>query len=74
MVIYGDMTLDEHIKRTGVKNAEFARLIGVSGEAVRRYREGARIPSAEVMRRIVRVTGGAVQPNDFYELDGEAAE
>ncbi len=71
------MKLHDYMKKHGMTNADLAREIGVSNEAVRLYKRRQhpkRIPSAEVMRRIVRVTGGAVQPNDFYELDGEAAE
>lgn len=46
---------------------ELARAIGVTGEAVRRYRSGARMPRPEITRRIHEVTGGAVTAQDLHE-------
>ncbi len=48
--------------------AAFARLIGVTRNAVHRYVRGERMPAPEVMERIVQVTEGAVTPNDFYDI------
>jgi len=62
------MKLRDYMRREGMTAAEMAGLIGVSTAAVVRYRNGTRRPSPEVMRRIARVTGGAVLPNDFYDL------
>ena len=64
------MKLSEHMKANGLTLAAFAEMIGVSGaKAVHRYALGQRMPTPEVMRRIVAATDGAVQPNDFYDLD-----
>lgn len=47
---------------------EFAALIGVHGETVRRYLRGARLPSKAEMVRIYVATGGRVRPDHFYDL------
>lgn len=59
------MKFDTYLERNHLTDAAFARVIGVSREAVRRYR-GGRIPTREIMRRIVDVTDGLVTPNDFH--------
>lgn len=53
----------------------FAEQIGVTPISLSRYFSGVRKPSAEIMERIHRATGGAVTPNDFFNLSdkGEAA-
>ena len=63
------MKLKDYMVVHGVGLTEMARLLGVSEVAVSRYRQGARRPSPDVMRRIIRVTKGAVTPNDFYDLE-----
>jgi len=68
------MKLRDYMRREGMTAAELATLIGVSTAAVVRYRNGTRRPSPEVMRRIAHVTGGAVLPNDFYDLPAPAAD
>ena len=45
---------------------DVARELQVSVEAVRRYVEEKRIPGKDIMLRIVKMTDGAVQPNDFF--------
>ncbi len=45
---------------------DVARELQVSVEAVRRYVEETRIPGKDIMLRIVKITDGAVQPNDFF--------
>lgn len=47
--------------------AELAKKLEVTTEAVRLWAAGDRIPGRDHMRRIVKVTRGQVQPNDFYE-------
>lgn len=46
----------------------FARSIGTSSEAVRRYAAGQRVPRPAVMQKIIEATKGAVGPGDFYGL------
>lgn len=48
--------------------AAFARLLGnVSGEAVRLWASGRRMPEPETAQRIVEATGGAVTVQDLHE-------
>lgn len=44
---------------------EAGRLFKVDAVSVRRYLSGSRIPSWDVMPRIVEATGGEVTANDF---------
>jgi transcriptional regulator with XRE-family HTH domain len=67
------MDLKAYLDARGLSDTQFAVEIGVSLEAVRRYRQGARFPKPSVMRRIMEVTKGAVTPNDFLPIR-EAAE
>lgn len=63
------MTLSDYLKRNDLTAARFGQMIGVTGEAVRRYAAGKRTPRPEVMRRIVDATDGAVDFRDFYAQD-----
>jgi anhydro-N-acetylmuramic acid kinase len=49
--------------------SELATRLGVSELSVIKYESGANVPSPKTMRRIFQVSGGAVTPNDFYELE-----
>ncbi len=60
------MTLDEYLSQNDIRNSSFAALIGVSSEAVRRYRDGERIPRPKQMTAIEQATDGAVRANDFF--------
>lgn len=51
-----DMTLDQ-----------LGAALGVTPEAAGRYCRG-RIPRPAIMEKVYQVTGGAVQPNDFYGI------
>lgn len=63
------MQLSEEIRKNYEdNNSEFARRIGDSPQNVFRYATGASIPRPDKMERIVEVTEGRVQPNDFYAL------
>lgn len=63
------MQLKVWCEQNKVNYSDLSRRLGAkSPETARRYVEGARIPSEEQMRAIFRVTGGAVTPNDFYDL------
>lgn len=65
---FGAMTLRDWLKKQGMTPTAFARLMGVSHSTVLRYLSGDRIPEKDVMERIARETGGAVTPNDFFDL------
>lgn len=60
------MKLADYRKQRSLTLAELAGQVGVSEVAMSRYENGHRIPGRDVMARIVAVTDGAVQPNDFY--------
>lgn len=61
------MTLNDFLLASNLTEDAFAVRIGVSQPAVHRYRNG-RIPTPDVMQRIVEETGGKVTPNDFFDL------
>ena len=62
------MELKKYIKESQMTQAQFASELDVTPIAVSRYCNGARVPAAKVMMRIVAVTKGRVKPNDFYEV------
>ncbi|MFC0305315.1 helix-turn-helix domain-containing protein [Rhizorhabdus histidinilytica] len=52
-----------------ISYSEFAQMIGVANAGVvQKYIDGSRTPRPTIMRNIVRVTEGHLQPNDFFEL------
>jgi predicted transcriptional regulator len=61
------MTLSDYLTRHSISRQEFAKTIGVSSEAVRRYM-GTRVPTAEIMREIIKATNGEVTANDFFKV------
>lgn len=67
------MTLDEYLRHTGRTRAEFARTIGITGQAVAYYIAGKRHPRPAIMRRIVAATEGEVRPDDFLAAVEDAA-
>ena len=65
------MKLPTYLKRKGLRIAEFAQEISVHEKTVSRYLSGKRIPSSEVLKRIVVATEGEVTANDFFSTDDE---
>lgn len=63
------MTLDEWLSQSPLKDHEFADAIGVSRVTLFRFKTRRRIPDRDIMESIHRETGGAVSPNDFFDLD-----
>lgn len=69
------MTLNEWLRSTGTSSADFAAAIGVSRQALHRYRFNERVPKPPVISKIQEVTAGAVTASDFYPpLSPERAE
>lgn len=64
--------LKNFLGKNNLTVSDLASRLGVSYAAAYRYVSGARIPSAEMMTRLYEATGGAVTPNDFYNLPPEA--
>ncbi len=62
------MRLGDYLKAAKRRVGDFAVEIEVKPLAVYRYINGSRIPEPAVMTRIVKVTDGAVLPNDFYAV------
>lgn len=69
------MTLSQYLSQQDLTHEAFAALIGVNPSTAWRYANGKRQPRRAIMRRIVKVTAGAVGPQDFLDQDaeGEAA-
>lgn len=62
------MKLSDFLAARGMSLSEFARLIGAkNARTVQRYTKHGRIPSGGMMAKIAIVTGGEVQPNDFFD-------
>ena len=60
------MKLKEYLIITKQSIEDFSHKLGLSYAAVRLYVNAGRVPTPKVMRRIVDITNGAVQPNDFF--------
>lgn len=65
------MQLQEYLKTKGLTPAAFARMLNTSRSTVHRYLKkpgtpAARMPTPGQMRKITKLTGGRVRPDDFY--------
>ena len=65
------MRLQDYLVENSISDAAFAVLIGVSRQAVHRYKTGDRIPEWPVMAVIKEKTGGAVTADDFAPTSQE---
>jgi transcriptional regulator with XRE-family HTH domain len=61
------MTLAEYLKRAELKDAEFAKRCDCDRTTILRIRTNKTVPSPAMMERIALETGGAVQPNDYFQ-------
>jgi predicted transcriptional regulator len=61
------MRLADYLSEKNLTHAAFASQIGTTQAAVTRYVSGTRVPRRTLLRRIVRMTEGAVTANDFME-------
>lgn len=59
------MKLKTYRKQQGLSRAKVAEALGVTGVTVWRWETGRMFPSAPVMKRIAKWSGGQVTPNDF---------
>lgn len=59
------MKLKDWLHKNGVAQAALAAHIGVTQAAVSMWVNGVMVPEPATMRKIHRVTGGKVTPNDF---------
>lgn len=65
------MTLDEHIKQTGVSNKDFGDEVGASPHAVKKWRRGERVPRPAMMQKIFEASKGAVDFSSWYPAPAE---
>lgn len=62
------MQLRDYLAEARITYEAFAQRIGVANASVvGKYIAGRRVPRPKIMAAIVRETGGAVQPNDFFD-------
>ena len=66
-------TLAAFIIRAGLNEAQFARSIGVTQQAVNSWTRGIRSPRMNQMMAIIAATDGAVTPNDFMPPSAESS-
>nr|VFK43191.1 MAG: DNA-binding transcriptional regulator, XRE-family HTH domain [Candidatus Kentron sp. SD]VFK48807.1 MAG: DNA-binding transcriptional regulator, XRE-family HTH domain [Candidatus Kentron sp. SD]VFK80623.1 MAG: DNA-binding transcriptional regulator, XRE-family HTH domain [Candidatus Kentron sp. SD] len=59
------MELKEYLLMKKLSQENFAKLVGVSGPQINRLVKGRRTPSLRLTKRIIKVTGGMVTPDDF---------
>jgi transcriptional regulator with XRE-family HTH domain len=59
------MQLADYLKTNGISDEDFGQSIGVTRQAVHRYKTFDRFPEKPVLTEIVKATAGAVTPNDF---------
>jgi len=51
-----------------------AKMVGVTRAAWNDWEKGKRTPGHQLMIELYQITGGAVAPNDFYELPDFASK
>ena len=66
------MNLASFLKSKAISDSDFADRVGVSRQAIHRYKNGERIPEKPVLSKIYKVTGGAVTPNDFFDMSKQS--
>jgi transcriptional regulator with XRE-family HTH domain len=59
------MTLTSWLSKSKTSDADFALRIGVTRQALWRYKFAGRIPKPEIIARISEATNGRVTANDF---------
>ncbi len=62
------MKLSSFLTERGWKIADLARRLDVQHETARLWVRGLRVPSGPHMQRLIELTEGQVQPNDFFEI------
>ncbi|TXH85514.1 MAG: XRE family transcriptional regulator [Rhizobium sp.] len=67
------MTLDDWLTSTSTADKDFADRIGVSRVTLFRFKTGRRKPGQTLMEKIHSETGGAVTPNDFFNIGSTCA-
>lgn len=68
------MKLADYLKENKILKHAFAEQIGCAPSTISRLLSGKHVPDRETMTKIIEVTGGAVTPNDFFDLPKSATE
>jgi transcriptional regulator with XRE-family HTH domain len=63
------MKLNNYLHEQDISSAAFGEAVGVTQVTIGRYMKGQRIPTRDVMQKIIAATGGEVTPNDFFSED-----
>lgn len=64
------MKLKKWLKDTDTKVVDFAKILGVTKQAVYKWMEGT-MPRHDIMWKIITATSGSVMPLDFMRLKNE---
>lgn len=67
------MKLADYLTQEQISDAEFGDLIGVTRQAVHRYKSDAQRPKWSIIDRIHAATGGAVSAVDFLKTETSGA-
>jgi transcriptional regulator with XRE-family HTH domain len=68
------MDIASWLTSTATTAADFAKRIGVSRQALHRYKTGDRVPRPKMLARIREETDGAVTANDFLPREAPSSE
>jgi hypothetical protein len=68
---HAPMKFTDYLTASGITVGEFADISEIDHKSIYKYRAGQRTPSPAMMRRISIATEGAVQPNDWINLNEE---
>ena len=60
------MTLDDWMTERKMTAEELGKTLDCSGQAVRRYRSGERMPDTEMAEKIIEISNGAVTVEDMH--------
>lgn len=66
--MFSAMKLASYLLQEEISDSAFAERIGVSRQALWRYKSGDRRPEWDVLERIAHETSGQVTPNDFLDV------
>jgi transcriptional regulator with XRE-family HTH domain len=61
------MTLADYLKQASMRDGDFAKRCDCDRTTILRIRTGQTKPTPTLMERIAVVTGGQVQPNDYFD-------
>lgn len=74
-VAIASMKLKDYLEHKNIKVADAAKALGVSSYCIGLWARGERMPRPAQMGDIFQWSGGAVEPNDFYDLvDGAVSD